>query len=715
MHKKVRAVTPEQQAGQEPGSVTADHLQGSGRGQRPNRKLTQQQLEAHLWGAANILRGKTAGQDYKNYILSLMFYKRLCDQWENEADEAIAELERQQGRTFNEAQKAVFRARGEHRYSIPEGSRWGDVLAASTNLGETLTSAMRAVSNANEELRGVFTVDWAQPAPDGSGKPLIPNEVVHALIQHFNTHDLSNASVPSDVLGHAYEYLIKQFADDAGAKAGEFFTPPEVVDTLVRILEPRPGDTIYDPTGGSGGMLVHSADFLREGGHHATSAQYFAQEMNWGNAAIGKINSVLHGLEATIAAGASTITDPAFTDGKGQLRKFELVLANFPFSDEFWWLKPEQQTDDKKKKDKLKKEIFGKEGFKDTYGRFGRGTPFKAPPASYGDYAFILHILASLADQGRAGVVCPQGVLFRGQPEVEEETGEFDDDGNPIIKRRKADDEHLIRKVLLESRLIDAVVSLPLNVFYGAGVPACLLILRKQRPPERHDKVLLVYAARHFRERSNQNELRPQDVMRILVHVQAYGDAAKVPQLVARHGGRIREQINTSEYDEVERLEAEYADAATRLAKLETEVAEKQAELEKLTAKKVRDKAEVALTKLRAQRDKVASKIAERDEKIAESRRRAEDDRRDVEAVGKELGALYGDADELLKHARVVCLDEIEENEFNLNIPRYVDTFDPEPRVVVKDALKALDDAENRLEETEGKLRQLLKDIGYAQ
>ena len=141
------------------------------------------------------------------------------------------------------------------------------------------------------------------------------------------------------------------------------------------------------------------------------------------------------------------------------MRKFSLVLANFPFSDEFWWLKPEQQADDKKKKDKLKKEIFGKEGYKDPFGRFGRGTAFKAPPAGYGDYAFILHILASLTDDGRAGIVCPQGVLFRGQPEVEEETGEFDDDGNPIIKRRKADDEHLIRKALLESRLIDAVIS----------------------------------------------------------------------------------------------------------------------------------------------------------------------------------------------------------------------------------------------------------------
>ena len=172
-------------------------------------KLTQQQLEAHLRGAANILRGKTAGQDYKNYILSLMFYKRLCDQWEQEADDAIARVEKQQGRSFTEAQKAIFRARGEHRFTIPPGSRWGDVKAASTNIGEVLTQAMRAVADSNDELRGVFTVDWNQPAPDGSGSPLIPNEVVHALIQHFDEHDLSNKSVPPDILGRAYEYLIK--------------------------------------------------------------------------------------------------------------------------------------------------------------------------------------------------------------------------------------------------------------------------------------------------------------------------------------------------------------------------------------------------------------------------------------------------------------------------------------------------------------------------
>ncbi len=676
-------------------------------------RLTLQQLETHLWGAANILRGKTAGQDYKNYILSLMFYKRLCDQWENEADEAIAELEGQQGRTFTEAQKAIFRARGEHRFSIPQGARWGDVKAASTNIGETLTRAMRAVADANDELRGVFTVDWNHPAPDGSGKPLIPNEVVHALIQHFDEHDLSNRNVPPDVLGRAYEYLIKQFADDAGAKAGEFFTPPEVVDTLVRILEPKPGDTVYDPTCGSGGMLVHTADFLREQGLHANVARYFGQEMNWGNAAIGKINSVLHALEADIKAGASTITDPQFFDADGRVRKFSLVLANFPFSDEFWWLRPEQQTDDKKKKEKLKQEIFGKEGYKDPFGRFGRGTAFRSPPAGYGDYAFILHILASLTDNGRAGIVCPQGVLFRGQSELEEETGEFDEDGSPKMKRRKADDEHLIRRALLEARLIDAVIVLPLNVFYGAGVPACLVILRKDRPESRRDQVLLVYAARHYRELSAQNELRPQDVMRILVHYQAYGDRTKVPGLVAHHSDRIRELVTQREEDEVGRLVAEYESHAEKLGAIDREIRDTQADREAALTTKARPAAEAKLAKLEKQREKPAAKIAERDELIAESRRRVEDDREDVVRAGEELAAIYADPDGLRKHARVVGLEEVEENEFNLNIPGYVDTFEPEPRVEVTDALAALREAEARLEKAGAYLTTLLRGAGY--
>lgn len=456
---------------------------------------------------------------------------------------------------------------------------------------------------------------------------------------------------------------------------------------------------------------------------------------------------MLHGLEADIKGGASTITDPQFLED-GQVKKFSLVMANFPFSDDFWWLRPEQQTDDKKKKDKLKKEVFGKEGYKDPFGRFGRGTPFKSPPAAFGDYAFVLHILASFNERGRGGIVCPQGVLFRGQPEVEEETGEFDDEGNPKIKRRKADDEHLIRQALLDSRLVDAVISLPLNIFYGAGVPACLLILRKERPAERRDKVLLIYAARHFRELSNQNELRPQDVMRLLVHYHAYGDGAKVTDLISRHSNRIREQITEREREEVERLEAEYQPFVDKLEKIEKDVADLKSETTEAKAKEdqsnkfelvaplsggtarhrkrppkgetknllTMEKAiERKIEQLEKQRAKLVAKIAERDERIAETRRQAEDDRQSVVEVGEELAALYADPNELLKQARVVDLDEIRENEYNLNIPRYVDTFEPEPLVQVKDALKALEEAEAQVKACEHELRKLLREIGYAQ
>lgn len=675
-------------------------------------RITLQQLEAHLWGAANILRGKTAGQDYKNYILSLMFYKRLCDQWEWEADDAIARLEKQQGRAFTEAQKDIFRKRGEHRYEIPDGSRWGDIKAASVNIGEVLTRAMEAVASTNDELRGVFTVDWNQPAPDGSGKPLIGNEVIHALVQHFDEHDLSNRNVPPDVLGKAYEYLIKKFADDAGAKAGEFFTPPEVVDTLVRLLKPLPGDSIYDPTAGSGGMLVRAADYLLECGHLTTHARYYGQEMNWSNAAIGKINSVLHGLEADIRAGSSTIIVPQFLHD-GEVQKFSLVLANFPFSDDYWWLKQDQQTDDTNKKNRLKKEIFGKDGYKDPYGRFGRGTGFRAPPAGYGDYAFILHILASLADDGRAGIVCPQGVLFRGQPAIEEETSDFDDKGNPKVKRRKADDEHLIRRAFIETRLIDAVISLPPNVFYGAGVPACLLILSKQRPIQRQDQMLLIYAARHYRELSAQNELRPQDVMRMIVHYHAYGNASKVPSLVAQHCERIHQEINRRETEEVGRIEAEFRPHADRLAALDSELQE--VRVKKRAASTERDKQKAARAEARVlkQLEKVAAKVAERDNHIARARRSAEEDRLDVSAAGEEMVALYSDPGELHKHARVVDINEVKENEFNLNIPRYVDTFEPEARLEVQDALTTLNDASAAWTKAKRELFQLLRSVGY--
>ncbi len=191
-------------------------------------KLTLQQLEAHLLSAANVLRGRTAGQDYKTYILSLMFFKRLSDQWDNEPEERVKQLEKDRGSPFSAKQREKMLADAAvHRFTIPDGCHWSDVIGAGKDHGAVLTRAMRAIADANAELKGVFTVDWNLPAPDGSGAKLIANEVVVELLNRLNRISLSNEDASADILGRAYEYLIKYFADDAGAKAGEFFTPPK--------------------------------------------------------------------------------------------------------------------------------------------------------------------------------------------------------------------------------------------------------------------------------------------------------------------------------------------------------------------------------------------------------------------------------------------------------------------------------------------------------
>ena len=262
--------------------------------------------------------------------------------------------------------------------------------------------------------------------------------------------------------------------------------------------------------------------------------------------------------------------------------------------------------------------------------------------------------------------------------------------------------------------MIDAVVFLPINVFCGAGVPACLLILRKQRPVERRDQVLLIYAARHFRDLSAQNELRPQDVMRMLVHYHAYGDAARASALVAEHSDRIHHEIDRREADEVPRIEAEFQPHADKLATLDATI--QQARATKLSAETKRERANAAaaVRDLLSQREKVATRVAERDQRIAEARRSAEADRNDVMIVGEDLTALYADPRELLKHVRVVDLDEVVDNEFNLNVPRYVDTFEPEPRQAVQEALASLAEARAAAEEAEADLGRLLREVGYA-
>jgi type I restriction enzyme M protein len=368
-------------------------------------------------------------------------------------------------------------------------------------------------------------------------------------------------------------------------------------------------------------------------------------------------------------------------------------------------LPEELQTEEEAKK---QKKSIGKDGFSDPFNRFVFGTP----PLSNGDFAFIHHILASTKNDGRCGVVCPQGVLFRGQPEIEEETGEFDKNGDPKIRRRKADDEYLIRKGILDSKYLDAVIGLPLNIFYGAGVPACLLLMSKNRPEERQNKVLLMYAARHYRELSNKNQLRPQDVMRILVHYHAYGDAAKAGTLATVHCIRLQAEVTRIEAEEVARIMAEHEGAAKKADDLQRALAEIAKSLAS-GPKGERKKLEADQKKLQAALERPLRELAKRDEEIASTRRQAAEDYQALSDTANELVKLHSDSNELLKHARVVDIDEIEENEHNLNIPRYVDTFEQGPAIDVTQVLAELKQVETARQQSDKLLISMLTSIGF--
>jgi len=510
--------------------------------------LTQQQLESHLWSCANILRGSIDSQDFKSYILTMMFYKRLADQWGFESDAAVQRME-QGGKTLSsEVREAIRNDPDFHRIKIPDGCFWEDVAGTPTHqLGQKLNEVMGEVGSVNPQLDAVFrSVDWNATVNDnGIQKPRIANEVLHDLVQAFSRHNLSNANVDVDVLGRAYEYLILKFADDSGAKGGEFYTPREVVHVLVRILKPAPDARVYDPTCGSGGMLVYSAESVRHhnGSDGARAMKLFGQERNWNTWAIARMNMVLHDLpDAEIRGGASTLTDPQFLAGEGQIDTFDVVIANFPFSDKEYGY------------GRLKEDPFGR-------------MAYGIPPEKSGDFAFIQHIVASMNEAGRAGVVCSQGVLFRGASEGK------------------------IRRAMLEADIIEGVVGLPANLFYGNTIPGCLLFFNRCKPPERQGKVLFIYAAKDFEELSNQNRLRPQDVDRIVAAFEAGQDEER--------------------------------------------------------------------------------------------------------------------------YCRLVEMDEIAENDYNLNIPRYIDTFEPEEPVDMAAAVAALNEAEAAREEAMRTLRGYLEELGH--
>ena len=475
--------------------------------------LSVSQLERYLWSAADILRGSIDSSDYKSYIFGLLFLKRLSDRFEEEAEKLVAD---------GVSETVAWTDLDEHQFFVPDRARWSTIQRQATNIGETLNKACAALEEQNSALEGVLAgIDYNDERKLGDAKNR--DTVLARLVQHFSQISLRNDRMAEpDLLGRAYEYLIEQFADDAGKKGGEFYTPRMVVKLIVELLAPTERMRICDPTAGSGGMLIECAYYIGRHGGNPGNLTLHGQEKNLGTWAICKMNMLLHGLPDARIEKGDTIRDPKLVV-EGELLLYDRVIANPPFSLDEWG-----------------RDVAESDG----YGRFR----FGLPPKTKGDLAFVQHMVAVLNSSGRLGVVMPHGVLFRGAAEGK------------------------IRQRLLEEDLFEAVIGLAPNLFYGTGIPASILVLSRDKPAARREKVLFIDASGEFEEGSNQNRLRDQDIDRIVKTFRAYADVDKYARVVpVAEIERNDWNLNISRYvdttEEEERIDV--AEAVRRLRELE--------------------------------------------------------------------------------------------------------------------------------------------------
>ena len=429
-------------------------------------KLTFEQLKTHLWHAADILdeKGGIDPNEYRKPILGLLFVKRLNDVFEDKAKS----LEKKYGK--DEAWNDPDR----HPFFIPKDGRWEKIESTFENIGETLDTACIEIEKANSKLKGVLTTITYNNKRDYS------DDVLLALVSHFSKKDrrLGNDDLENeDVFGQAYEYLLEQFADSAGQKAGEFFTPREVVKLLVELLEPKEGMKICDPTCGSGGMLIWSRKYVEEHHENPKNVSLHGQEKSSGNYGMCVMNMIVHGIENFRIENENLHTTPLLVEN-GKLLQYDRVIANYPFSRDW---------------------DSGK-GEKDPYGRYSFGIPQSKGKA---DYAFIQEMYSHLNDKGRATIICSQGVLFRSSKEGK------------------------IREEMIKQDIIDTIIALPSNLFYGTSIPAGILILDKNKPEKRKGKIMFVYAAKDFEDGKKRDKLRDSDIKKIVSAVKSFKDIDK--------------------------------------------------------------------------------------------------------------------------------------------------------------------------------------------
>ncbi|KAA9338440.1 SAM-dependent DNA methyltransferase [Hymenobacter busanensis] len=430
--------------------------------------MTQTELEKYLWGAAIHLRGHIDAGDYKQYIFPLLFFKRISDVYDEEFAQAMKDSE-------GDKDYATFAEH--HRFQIPDGAHWRDVRAQTTDVGAALLAAMHTIEKANPDvLGGIFgDANW-------TNKDRLSDATLLNLIEHFSQQTLSLAAVPQDQLGNAYEYLIKKFADDSGHTAAEFYTNRTVVRLMTLLMDPQPGESIYDPTCGSGGLLLNAALQLKEAGQEYRTLRIYGQEINLITSSIARMNMFLHGIQDFQIARGNTLSHPRLLH-HDRLRQFDVVLANPPYSIKRW----------------------DQPGFQhDPWGRNIWGTP----PQGCADYAFQQHIqLSTKPDTGRSVVLHPHGVLFRNQ-------------------------EAHIRRKMIEADVVDAVIGLGPNLFYNSPMESCLLLCRNRKPAERQGRILFINAVDEVKTEKTISHLDETHIQKILKTYRDFQDVEGFAKVV---------------------------------------------------------------------------------------------------------------------------------------------------------------------------------------
>lgn len=702
---------------------------------RPARRMTQGELENYLDKAADILRGNADHSEFRGYVFALLFYKRISDCFDEEirtqADTLIkAGLPQDQA-------LALARDPQNHHFIVPETAAWNTVArTAKGQLGQALNDAMLAIERANAHRQNNFDGILTGKI-DFNKQDELPRDKLVNLINHFGSQTFDRAHVSDDLFGNAYEYLIRNFASKAGKSSGEFYTPAEVGFLMAEVLQPKPGMSICDWASGSGGLLLQCLRYVKKHGGDVRQLQLHGQESNVSTYNISRINMILHGIPVWEHRQGDSLRDPRHLTGDNRLKQFDRIIMNPPFSLEDWGYDTVASGD-----------------------KFGR-LAFGMPPTSNGDWAWLQQIAKSLKEAdpdtaigGQGMVVMSQGVLFRGQPEQS-----LEEDG----QNQKADAEYLIRRGFIEADLIEAIVVLPGKLFYGNNVPGCLILLNKAKPVERKDKILMIWASRHFQKGNPQNLLRPSDLMRILVPWRAFGDLEKSRQMVTEHEAQLIQEVETHRDERLADIEDAYGPVLEPLSRLQAELAALSAldlktqavkdaispehayfhplapllaEVERIEndiataarSDKAALKASLAAPKARFElarkslidaikaRQKQLSKAVkglaklqdERDAREQEVKLAAEREISHLKEAAADLQCICANEDEARRYFTVVERAEIEENEFNLNLPRYVDTFEPDVTKPLSVAVQELIAAESAANQAQQALKAVL-------